>query len=189
MAIRLGQSTTLIIPRILLTDNSVAYNQFYVEQPYKDDNYPTRHGTFLLKDGEIERAVCVSASGGPTCIHPHSSVLDGDSILICCADSIFCLTFPDLHLNWITKADQATCFGIYKYENGYIAHGELDITRIDKDGSIIWQFSGSDIFTTPSGLGAFKLTHDLIEAVNWNGIVFNIDARSGKLINLVQETS
>jgi hypothetical protein len=164
-------------------DNSVSYNRFYAEQPYAADNYPTRHGIFLLKDGEIESAVCVSASGGPTGIHPRCSILDGDSFLICCADSIFCLTFPDLHLNWITIADQATCFGIYRYENGYIIHGELEITRLDQAGSIIWQFSGSDIFITPTGRDAFTLTGDVIKAASWDGITFTLDAQTGKSID------
>jgi hypothetical protein len=52
--------------------------------------------------------VCVCLSGGPTGIHSKSSVMEGNSFLICCADSIFCLALPDLNLTWITKADQAT---------------------------------------------------------------------------------
>jgi hypothetical protein len=164
-------------------DNTIAYNHFYAEKPYEDYYFPTRHGIFLLKDGEIESAACVCASGGQTGIHSRSSVLDGNSFLICCANSIFCLTLPDLNLNWITKADHATCFGIYKYQESYIVHGELEITRLDRSGRIIWQFSGSDIFTTPTGRGDFKLNGNVIEAVNWDCIKFIIDAQTGKHIN------
>ena len=164
-------------------DNSVVYNQFFTENVYKHDNYPTKHGVILLKDGEIKKSVCVSSGGGHTGIHARCSVLDGNSFLICCADSIFCLNLPDLHLNWITKADQATCFGIYKYQNGYIVHGELEISRLDKDGSITWQFSGSDIFTTPEGRDSFRLNGDFIEAVSWDGITVTIDAQTGQSIN------
>jgi hypothetical protein len=164
-------------------DNQVIYNRVYAEHPYEEYFFPTRHGIFLLKAGEIENAVCVCSSGGHTGIHSRSSVLDGNSFLICCADSVFCLTLPNLNLNWITKADHATCFGIYGYENSYIVHGELEITRLDKNGGLIWQFSGSDIFTTPTGRDVFKLNDDVIEAVNWDGIKFRINAQTGKSIN------
>jgi hypothetical protein len=125
----------------------------------------------------------VCALRGQTAIHSRSSVLDGNSFLICCADSIFCLTLPDLNLDWITKADHATCFGIYKYQESYIVHGELEITRLDKRGRKIWQFSGSDIFTTATGQGDFKLNGNIIEVINWNSIKFTIDAQTGKYIN------
>jgi hypothetical protein len=156
-------------------DNVIAYNKFYAERLYEHYNFPIRHGIFLFKDGEIERSACVCSSGGQTGIHSRSSVLDRNSFLICCADSIFCLALPDLNLNWITKADHATCFGIYKYQDGYIVHGELEITRLDNSGRIIWQFSGSNIFTTPTGRSDFKLNGNVIEAVNWESVKFTID--------------
>lgn len=161
-------------------DNVVLYSKYYIEKSDQKYSNLTRHGIFLIRDGEIENTVCVSSSGGHTGIHSTSWVMDGDSFLICCADSIFSLTLPSLDLNWITKADHATCFEIYIYENSYVIHGELEITRLDKDGRIIWQFSGSDIFTTPTGRDDFKLKGDVIEAVNWDGIKFMIDAQTGK---------
>jgi hypothetical protein len=44
-------------------DNTITYNNFYSEKPYEDYYFPTRHGIFLLKDGEIECAACVCSSG------------------------------------------------------------------------------------------------------------------------------
>jgi len=164
-------------------DNSIQYNKFYTEQPYQDEYFSTKHGVFLIEDGEIKKSVCVCSSGGHTGIHHTSSVVDGNRFLICCADSIFCLALPSLELNWIIKADHATCFEIYKYESDYIVHGELEITRLDKNGRIVWKFSGSDIFTTPTGRDDFKLHGDTIEAVNWDGIKFTINAKTGKSIN------
>ena len=162
-------------------DNATVYSQFYQENPHKNDNYPTKHGILLLKDGKLKNSVCVSSGGGATGIHPRCSVLDGNSFLICCADSIFCLNLPDLHLNWITKADQATCFGIYRYKNSYIVHGELEISRLDKDGNIIWQFSGFDIFTTPEGPDVLRINGNIIKASSWDGITYLIDAQTGQL--------
>jgi ABC-type ATPase with predicted acetyltransferase domain len=42
-------------------------------------------------------------------------------------------------LLWWTKADQATFFEINKYQESDIIHGELEISRLDKDGKITWQ--------------------------------------------------
>jgi len=162
------------------SDNAVAYGRFYSEMPYKDYNFPTRHGISLFKDGEVEKSVCICSSGGPTHIHARSSVLQDKRLLICCADSVFCLAFPALDLNWVTKADQATCFGIFEHRDGYILHGELEISRLDKDGRIIWQFSGPDIFTTLTGRDDFQLNGDVIEASTWDGTTFRIDAQTGQ---------
>jgi hypothetical protein len=161
-------------------DNVVSYSKYYIEKSDQRSANLTRHGIFFIRDGEIEKTVCVSSSGGHTGIHSASWVLDEDRFLICCANSIFSLTLPSLDLNWITKADHATCFGIYTYENSYVIHGELEITRLDKDGRIIWQFPGSDIFTTLAGRDDFKLIGDVIETVNWDGVRFRIDAKTGQ---------
>ena len=50
---------------------------------------------------------------------------------------------------WRTQADQATCFEIYKYEDSYIIHGEFEISRLDKDGKIIWQQGVCRPFSRP----------------------------------------
>ena len=44
-----------------------------------------------------------------------------------------------------------TCFGIHFLDEDYVIHGELEITRLDKDGKIVWQYIGRDIWTTPEG--------------------------------------
>jgi hypothetical protein len=164
-------------------DNPIQYDKFYTEEPYQDNYFFRKHGIFLIENDEIKRSVCVCSLGGHTGIHLTGSVVDGNRFLICCADSIFCLELPGLELNWVIKADHVTCFEIYKYESDYIVHGELEITRLDKNGKIVWKFSGSDIFTTPTVRDDFKLNGDVIEAVNWDGIKFTISAETGKSIN------
>ena len=161
-------------------DNAMAYGSFYSEMPYKEYNFATKHGICLFKQGEVEKSVCVCASGGASSIHPKCSFLQDKRLLICCADSVFCLAFPALDLLWMTKADQATCFGIYEHGDGYIVHGELAISRLDNDGRIIWRFSGPDIFTTLTGGEVFRLSGDIIEAETWDGTKFRIDAQTGQ---------
>ena len=91
------------------------------------------------------------------------------------SDTIFCLSIPDLNLLWHTKADTGTCFEIYKYQDSYIVHGELEISRLDRDGKILWQKIGSDIFTTLDGEDNFVLTDNYILATDWENNKYKFD--------------
>jgi hypothetical protein len=164
-------------------DNVISYNKFYADKHYDDYLYLTRHGVHIFDEGNLINTACICSSGGKTRIHPTCSILEENRLLVCCANSIFCLTVPDLNLSWMTKADNATCFEIFRYGNDYIVHGELEISRLDKFGNIRWQFSGSDIFTTPTGKNDFILENNRIEAINWEGIRFVIDAQTGEMLN------
>ena len=96
--------------------------------------------------------------------------------MICCSDSVFCLTIPTLLLQWKTKADFATCFEIFKYKLDYIVHGEVEISRLSADGDLIWQQSGADIFVTPkSNEDDFVVTDDYILATDWDNRKYRFD--------------
>jgi hypothetical protein len=93
------------------------------------------------------------------------------------------LTIPDLNLEWKTVADVATCFGIYYLDKDYVVHGELEITRLDKDGKIIWQKGGRDIWLTLEGIDDFVVYDNYILATDWdyNRYKFDFDG------NLLEE--
>ena len=71
--------------------------------------------------------------------------------------------------------DQGTCFEIYKYQDSYIIHGELEISRLDKDGKILWQRSGADIFTTQDGKDDFRIMKNYILATDWENRKYKFD--------------
>ena len=164
------------------SDNIISYGRCYFDNSDLNYLYFSKHGIILLKNGEIQNSVCIGASGGKTGIHPTCSVFEENQFLICCSDKIFCLTIPELDLFWMTKADHATCFEIFKIEDDYIIHGELEISKLDKTGSIVWQFSGPDIWTTPTGKDEFVINGNEIVSLNWGGGKFTIDAQTGRLI-------
>jgi hypothetical protein len=161
-------------------DNVVAYKKFHPETNHNNHQYPTKMGVFALCDTNIEYSACVCSAGGGTGVHPNCSILENDRLLVCCGNSVFCLSIPELGLLWETKADSATCFGIFKFGDSYIIHGELEISRLDALGRALWKFSGPEIFTTPAGKDDFRLEAGVIEAVDWSGIKFRIDAGTGK---------
>ena len=149
------------------TDNVQKYNFEY----FSDDSneYTSRHGIFLRNKTTILNSVILLGSGGCTGIHENSYCIDDNVIILCCGDSLFSLTLPEFKLNWQIKIDSATAFGIHKMKNDYIVHGEFEISRINKYGKIVWQKTGSDIFTTIDGKNVFKIIENYICVKSWDG--------------------
>ena len=95
-----------------------AGNVFNYELIYfKDTGYQftTVIGIRVFEGDHFKKSAVIGSVGGGTGIYESSVALEEDKILICCSDSVFCLSIPDLALLWQTKADTATCFEIYKY--------------------------------------------------------------------------
>ncbi|WP_017850334.1 hypothetical protein ACO1KB_14710 [Leptospira interrogans serovar Szwajizak] len=143
-------------------DNLHLYDYIYKAN---NENYyaSTQFGIFTSE----ARAILLN-NGGASGLHEHCYVIDDITLLLCVGDSIFCLGIPSLELLWISQVDSACCFGIYKISDGFIIHGELEITRINTSGNIVWQHSGSDIFTTAKGGDTFKIENDIIYAKSWD---------------------
>lgn len=159
-------------------DGGTAYSLDQYDAVYlNEDHYePTSlHTIKLYQGGKLIKNVLIGAVGGGTGIHKSSQVIEQERMIICCGDTIFCLFLPELALLWKTKADWATCFEIFKYLDDYIVHGEVDISRIDKNGKIMWQQSGADIFTTVEGKDDFILTEDHILAIDWEYRKYKFD--------------
>ena len=167
-------------------DNSKSYAHIYSDKNYDDFLYLTRHGIEIYREDDLINSSLIISGGGTSGIHETSSIIDNDRLLICCAHSVFCMTLPDLNLDWRTTVDSATCFEIFKFKDNFIIHGELEISKLDTRGNIIWRFSGNDIFTTPTGRDAFRIVNEIIYATNWDNVTFELNANTGQLIN--QET-
>jgi len=162
-----------------LTTNSFKYE----EQFLVDSNFvlPSKFGVKLLKNGVNVGSALIGAEGGATGVHEFSQVIEHNRILICCSDSVFCLDLPSLNLNWVTKVDEITAFGIVKIKEGYIIHGELEITRINTDGVVVWQNGGADIFVLPDGDENFHLEDNYIKVLDWSGKIYKWDLEGKSL--------
>jgi len=155
-------------------DNLHKYDLVYLE----DSQYvfPTMVGIKVFKQTELLKSAIIGSVGGGTGIHKNSVVYETSRILVCCSDTIFCLSIPELEMLWRTKADLATCFEIFKYQDNYIVHGELEISRLDKDGKILWQKSGADIFTRITGEGPdFEMQKDYIRVKDFQNREYRFD--------------
>jgi len=162
------------------TGNVFQYDQQFVNgQEYE----PSTQIGIKLYDGEniISNAI-IKSTGGSSIIHQTSQILSNDRLTICCADSVFNLSIPILQLEWITKADDATCFLIFNYKEDFIVHGELNITRLANNGEILWQNSGADIFTTEKGIEDFKIQNKVIHVKDWNHKLYKFGL-NGKILD------
>ncbi len=144
---------------------------------------PLKIGIRAYSDGILVQSAIIGSMGGGRGIHSHSQVIETDRLVVCCADSVFCLSIPDLDLIWQTQADEATCFEIHQIEGGYIVHGELAISRVDRDGILAWQRYGADIFTTPAGkYSDFVIEGNVITATDWDGRKYTWDLDGNNLV-------
>jgi hypothetical protein len=161
-------------------DNKFNYSKFFFGDGGQE--YPTsKHGVKVYQDYEIIDSCIIIGSGGATGINQNSSLLDNSQLLVCCCDTVFCLTLPYLDLKWKTQADQATCFQIFKQQDDYIVHGELQVVKLDRDGNKKWVFGGADILVSIDNEEGFKIENDGILLTDFAKTKYKIDF-DGKLI-------
>ncbi len=137
--------------------------------------FPTKIGLKTYESSKIISSAIIGSVGGGTGIHKNSQIIENERIIVCCSDSVFCLSIPDLNLIWKTQADRASCFEIFKFKKSYIIHGEMEISRLNLNGEIMWQKSGADIFTNEKGTDNFEITESYIKATDWGNRIYKFD--------------
>jgi len=141
----------------------------------------TKIGIRVIEDGNVMSSAIIGALGGGTRIGEHIYIVEKDRILLCCSDSIFCLSIPSLDLIWEKRVDRATCFQVFKHADHYLIHGELEVSKLDRNGYILWQFTGKDIFVNLDGKKEFELTEEYIKAVDFSNNEYLIDINKGTI--------
>jgi len=157
------------------------YKDSYQIEIREKEAHPPQVVVYLYKAEEEIKSI-VLTGGSVSSLWEKSALLDGDRLLITCGNEVFCLLLPSLELLWHTQVDMATCFQIVAYQEDYITHGEVEISRLNRQGEILWQFNGKDIFVSPSErTPAFNMTPQGIDLVDFNYEEYHIDYE-GKLI-------
>ena len=151
-----------------------ADNLFKFDFEYLEKSASTIFGIKVLDNGVCLKNAVISSQGGETGVHNSALVLEEDRLILCCGDKIFCLSIPDLSLLWKVQADDFTCFQIFGYQDSYIVHGEINISRINHDGTILWQYSGEDIFMNMNDDIECELQADYIIASDFNNKIYKI---------------
>jgi len=161
-------------------DNLITYALVY---PDKTSDYRnlSKHGIRIMQDGKEISSALISAGGGFTGIHEKSFLIKNDTLFICCGSEVYSLEIPSLKLNWNKEIDTATCFEIYEFEDDFIVHGEVEISRVTNSGTIKWQFSGRDIFVSVNGKKEFEITGNTIKLTDFQNFQYALNS-DGKQI-------
>ncbi len=153
-------------------DNHFQYKNVYLDS---DFIFPVTIGIKVYENNALQASAIIGSPGGGTGVHATSHIIEDDRLVLCCSASVFCLSLPDLKLLWKTRSDKSTCFEIFQYKKSYIVHGEMEITRLDHDGNVLWQRSGADIFTTEKGTDDFEITDMYIRATDWENRTYKFN--------------
>ena len=161
------------------SDDSNAYKKNYAD----DDGgfFRPQIGIKIYENDKLLNSALLKSSGGITAIHETSQLIRYDHIVVCCARNLFNLTIPELDLNWIKEGDKASCFQIYAFEEDFIIHGELSISRISKDGTKAWEYSGDNIFVTLDTENEFSLRRNIIRVKDFQGKIHKLDMNGNLL--------
>ena len=154
-------------------DNKYQYDEVFGSK----DCISSKHGIILSHNEEIRRSIIILETGGATGIHDTCYVVIDNYLYLCVGNRVYKIQIPELCILWSVQVDMATAFQIIRMHDDLIVHGELNISRLNQNGKIIWTESGSDIFVTESGKNDFKIENDRILAESWDGrkYTFNYD--------------
>jgi len=156
-------------------DSPTSYDKVYQPESDKECRSVSQTAIIVYKDNEKITSAILLAVAGVTSVTTDSAIIDNDNLITICCNTVFSLTLPDLALNWMTVADWATCFSIHKYQDTFITHGETSISRLDRNGEILWQHSGCDIFVTLYEGSPFEMHDTYISLIDFNGSKYKID--------------
>ena len=166
-------------------DSPTSYDKVYQPESAKERRSVSQTAIIVFRDNEKITSAILLAAAGVTSVTTDSAIIDNDNLITICCNTVFSLKLPNLALSWMTVADWATCFSIHKYQDSFIIHSETSISRLDRNGEILWQYSGSDIFVSLNDWIPFEMHDTYISLIDFNGNKYKIDY-NGKTISYVK---
>ncbi len=158
------------------SDNLRSYSKEYI---LADERVVTsRHGIITRTTDDQDKTIIILAGGGASGVHERSVILLDKLLFVAVGDLLCCIELPSMELQWHSKVDTATCFGVY-YSKKYrciITHGECEISRVKLTGEVDWSVSGKDIFSE-----SFSLFQDHVKVVDFNKEKYRIELASGQI--------
>lgn len=164
----------------IYTDNKRHYEKMYSEfeaEPSEDPNffYTSNYAIIIKESGKEISSAIICEVGRQTTITKNSFIIEKDKIWLCACNKIYCLEIPSLELKWQKKIDDFANFCIYKIENDFLVHGELQIFRINKEGKIIWSFGGRDIWVNIQGKHEITIENNTIRLFDFESNEYVLD--------------
>ncbi|WP_427875088.1 hypothetical protein [Flavobacterium sp. MMS24-S5] len=161
------------------SNNLHQYQKVYCEE--NEFRSSSKHAVIIKEHGTKISSAIICETEGATGIHENSCTIEDDKIWILVSNKIYCLKIPSLEIIWQKEFDQFTNFCLYKLEEDFLIHGELEIFRITKYGEIIWSFGGRDIWVNPEGSEELTIKDNVILLVDFESNRYILDFY-GKLL-------
>lgn len=132
--------------KIGLIDNKFTYTKYYFCE--SECEFPvSRLGIKIFNNNKEEIAnSLVIGFAGQTDFYKNSYLIDGNQLLVCCCDTIICLTIPSLDVNWKKSFGESVCLKILNKENYYLVYGKTQVTKIDGNGTIKQKYKSENDF-------------------------------------------
>ncbi|WDI43205.1 hypothetical protein [Bremerella sp. P1] len=159
-------------------DNVHAYDhEYHLDDARSEYAVASRHAVQVSDNTKLIATCILLASGGASGVHEHSAIINNEFCIVAVGPFMASLRIPTLELQWATKSDTATCFGVYHSEKHhcYISHGEIEIARVTFGGDIVWRAFGADIFTN-----GCRLLDDHVHVVDFNDMGYTFDIDTGR---------
>lgn len=159
-------------------DNSKSYNEVIFGTHCTPQNAIEFIGVNNMKTG---KSLLLIASGSPKGLNEYSYLVHANTLLICVGNSVFSICLTTFSLKWTLVCDSSCCFGLLKMKNQFLIHGELELTAVNVNGSVLWKFYGKDIFVSHDDHDVLSVLEDKIIARDWSGNTYVLDFNGNRL--------
>jgi hypothetical protein len=132
------------------------------------------HVVSRTRRDQVRHALRISAPGGRTIVHQRSLLLDGDRALVAVGAWLCAVDLPLLGVEWSLEVDWAQCMGVYRAGGDYLTHGAVSISRVSRDGKLLWQASGD-------GFAGITVEADSAVVEDFRQNRYRIDLETGRI--------
>lgn len=140
------------------------------------DNECTHNIAIKIKDNEHLIGKAIVCVPGPFAgIHNDSIYIEHSMLWILAGKWMYCLQVPTFRLIWFKELDCVANFSLYRLEDDFLVHGELEVIRITTKGFIKWRFGGRDIWVNLLGRKEVTIGQNMIHLVDFENNEYTID--------------
>lgn len=127
-------------------------------------------------DGE---GVMVLGGDRPGRLGTHAAMVRGDLLQVLVGRHVVTINVVSRRIVWTTEVDPVACFGIHlaPEHDALIAHGELAVSRLADDGSVLWSAEGEDFLT-----GDLSLERDHVAVSDCEGRMYHFAYGDGQAV-------
>lgn len=163
--------------------SSQGYDYCYNPHAYNDPDYSK---VFSIHVYQQNRQYKIALIGNINSYDDHCAVLEGNLLTVLQGWDVLQFNVESAELLKVCRIDSWTCnYAIYRVKDGYVIHGETDITMLDERLQKMWSFSGYDIFESVTGKKPFEIKEDRICLYDFCDNYYEIDFNGNVILSTV----